>query len=246
MPPTNHWLRSAEERAKKLESYGVFWRHDGNENRPYVRLRSGLLSNGYFNGAVLSERPALLSYLVQELVLEYTLRRNDALPIPTRVIGPAMGAITLAHEVARSIDSIKNLGGEVRMSFAEKVTEVEDGKLVETGKFHFKRNPPLPGERIVFVEDTITTAGSVRKVWDATQQTLGSFIRYDPFLLVLCNRTGKSELADFEGLEIVSYVDGDFKTWKEGENPFTREGKELVPPVENAKENWDALTRAYP
>ncbi len=232
MPATDAWTRRANYRAVELEKRGVFWRHDRNPKRPYVRLRSGLISDGYFNGSVLSESPALLDYVVSELIHEYLSRKENS-RYPNRIIGPAMGAITFTHEVARQLDNRLVADGQIRMSYAEK-----DGD-----QFVFKRNPPILGEHVMFVEDTITTAGSIRKVRDATLRTLGK-ISYEEFLLVLCNRSGETRL-DFEMIEVISYVDADFRTWKEGENPFTSDGRELVPVVEDAKQNWHLLTQAY-
>ncbi len=63
------------------------------------------------------------------------------------VVGPAVGGIILAHEVARALG--------VRSIFAEKV----DGGMA------FRRGFALrPGERVLIVEDAVTTGGSVLKV----------------------------------------------------------------------------------
>lgn len=65
------------------------------------------------------------------------------------VVGPAVGGIILAHEVARALG--------VRSMFAEKA----DGGMA------FRRGFTLrPGERVLLVEDAVTTGGSVLKVLD--------------------------------------------------------------------------------
>jgi orotate phosphoribosyltransferase len=229
MPATTLWAARAHERTAELERYGVFWHHDGHPRRPYVKLRSGLISNGYFNGGVLMENPVLLERIVSDLVTEYVERKSSP-DIPDRVLGPAMGGITLAHEVARIL-GITYCRDDVRMSFAEK----------EDGEFVFKRNPPRPFEQMLLVEDTITTAGSIRKVRTAAVKLLAKPL-FVPYLLVLCNRTNETHIDE---LEIISYVDGSFKTWKEGANPFTEDGSEPVSVVENVKENWSVLTQDY-
>jgi orotate phosphoribosyltransferase len=228
---TETWREQSLERATELERRGVFWRHDTNPKRPYVRLRSGLISNGYFNGGVLAESPALLDDIAGKLVGEYADQKPLG-SLPNRVIGPAMGAITLAHDVARWIDKAYDRGGEVRMSYAEK-----DGE-----RFVFKRNPPRDGERILLVEDTVTTGISLARVCDAIYEAAPK-VSILPYVLCICNRTGTSRLS---GMDIISYLNADFNIWKEGENPFTPDGKELVPVVENAKENWSLLTKKYP
>lgn len=229
------WRTTEADRRHELQELGAFWYHDGNERRPYVRLRSGLISNGYFNGAVLCERPLYLSEFVKDLVVVYTKLDSHWLSGSIqRVVGPAMGAITLAHEVARCLEDVYRRGGyddSVHMSFAEK----------EGDGFVFKRSKPVANERILLVEDTITTGGSVLKVCNAISETAPNAVRV-PVLLALCNRSGSETL---DGMQIASLVSGDFRTWKEGENPFTPDGKEHVPVVENVKDNWNLLTRDY-
>ncbi|MDI3270743.1 MAG: orotate phosphoribosyltransferase [Bacillota bacterium] len=67
------------------------------------------------------------------------------------VVGPAMGGILLAHEVARSLGA--------RSIFTEK-----DGQ----GKMALRRGFQLhAGERILLVEDAVTTGGSLRQSYEA-------------------------------------------------------------------------------
>ncbi len=62
------------------------------------------------------------------------------------VVGPALGAVIVAHEVARALG--------VRAVF----TERKDGRMVLRRQFHIE-----PGERVVLVEDAMTTGGSLRE-----------------------------------------------------------------------------------
>ncbi|KND51819.1 MAG: Orotate phosphoribosyltransferase [Parcubacteria bacterium C7867-001] len=226
------WLETSAGRKKTLEELGVFWHHDGNPKRPYVRLRSGLISNGYFNGAVLCELPAVLDAVSHELVSEMLDgdQSRKSLSI-NRVIGPAMGAITFAHSVASAYFKINDLAPQIKMAFAEK----------EGDAFAFKRNQPLPHEQILLVEDTITTGGSLVKVIDAVRAVAPS-VQFSPNILALCNRSGKTHLGS---MKIYALVDAELKTWEEGKNPFTKDGRELVPPVEKPKDDWKLLTQEY-
>jgi orotate phosphoribosyltransferase len=64
------------------------------------------------------------------------------------VIGPAMGGVILAYEIARALGA--------RAIYAEKA---------EGGGFTLRRGFTLrPGERVLAVEDALTTGGSVRQV----------------------------------------------------------------------------------
>ena len=47
---------------------GAFWIHDHNPRRPYARLSSGLISNGFFNGDRVVRKPGLMSRAVGKLM----------------------------------------------------------------------------------------------------------------------------------------------------------------------------------
>lgn len=68
----------------------------------------------------------------------------------TAVVGPAIGGVILAYEVARALDC--------RAVFAEKT---EEGGMALKRGFELRR-----GERVLVVEDAVSTGGSVRKVLD--------------------------------------------------------------------------------
>lgn len=72
------------------------------------------------------------------------------------VVGPVTGGILLAHEVG------KNLG--TRAIF----TERENGKMALRRGFIIK-----PGERVLIVEDIVTTGGSVKEVIDVVRENGG-------------------------------------------------------------------------
>ena len=72
------------------------------------------------------------------------LFRGDRIDV---VAGPALGGVIMAYEVARALG--------VRNIFAER----EDGRMTLRRGFHVK-----PGERVLVVEDVVTTGGSVKEV----------------------------------------------------------------------------------
>ncbi len=65
------------------------------------------------------------------------------------IIGPAMGGVILSYEVARSLGA--------RALFAEPA----DGKMILRRGFRIEK-----GEKVLVVEDAVTTGGSVQKVLD--------------------------------------------------------------------------------
>ena len=134
-----------------------------------------------------------------------------------------MGGVSLSTRISEA--------GMCQSAYAEKV-----GDFLQFKRFEFSDD-----ERFLLVEDTITTGGTLHKLRDALKTVCASDPVYVSVILALCNRSGMTHL---DGVPIFSLVTPNFKTWEEGNNPFTTDGKELVPPV-HPKLNWHELTRDY-
>ncbi len=106
----------------------------------HFRLSSGLHSAGYLQSALVLQWPAQAAALGEAIG---TLVRDVA---PTVVLSPALGGIVIGHEVARALG--------VRAVFAER----QDGVLVLRRGFAL-----APADRVVVVEDVVTTGGSTRE-----------------------------------------------------------------------------------
>jgi len=104
-------------------------------------LSSGLHSEQYFQCAKVLQYPEHASKLGAEIAQRYYDQHI------TVVVGPAMGGIIIAHEVARALG--------VKCLFTEKT---ESGMQLRRG---FKVSPD---DRCIVVEDVITTGGSALKV----------------------------------------------------------------------------------
>ncbi len=118
-------------------------------------LSSGKHSEYYVQCARLFEDPATgdtVGAMVAELIKKYN---------PETIVGPAMGGIHLAYATA------KYLG--VRNIFTER--DKRTGKMALRRGFTVKKV-----ERIVVVEDVVTTGGSVKEVIDLLRD-LGADIR---------------------------------------------------------------------
>jgi orotate phosphoribosyltransferase len=106
----------------------------------HFRLTSGLHSPGYLQCARVLQYPreaeacgAAIASLVRSLGVD-------------AVLSPALGGIVIGHEVARALG--------VRALFAER----QDGSLTLRRGFGL-----TPGERVLVVEDVVTTGGSTRE-----------------------------------------------------------------------------------
>ena len=109
----------------------------------HFRLTSGLHSNGYLQSALVLQHPADAGALGAALGSKVASWRPDV------VLSPALGGVIIGHEVARALT--------VRALFAER----SDGNLTLRRGFSLK-----PGERVLVVEDVVTTGGSTRETID--------------------------------------------------------------------------------
>jgi orotate phosphoribosyltransferase len=123
--------------------------------------RSGALLDGHF---LLKSGRHAGRYLEKFLVLQHPAigvelcRRfaEELAPFaPTLVIGPTTGGVLLSFETARQ------LGGEVRAAFAEPAGE---------GRRALRRGWPIaPDERVVLVDDILTTGASLAETVEAVR-----------------------------------------------------------------------------
>ena len=113
----------------------------------HFRLTSGKHSARYIQCAQVLQHPALAGQLGEELAAKW---RDTGVET---VIGPALGGIIVAHEVARALGC--------RALF----TERENSVMKLRRGFNLK-----PGEKVLAVEDVITTGGSVREVLQVVRE----------------------------------------------------------------------------
>jgi orotate phosphoribosyltransferase len=106
----------------------------------HFRLTSGLHSPGYLQCALVLQHPVEAERCGRWLAER--VRHLDA----HAVLSPALGGIVIGHEVARALG--------VRAIFAER----QDGTLMLRRGFTLSA-----GERVLVVEDVVTTGGSTRE-----------------------------------------------------------------------------------
>ncbi|MDI6829230.1 MAG: orotate phosphoribosyltransferase [Armatimonadota bacterium] len=132
--------------------------------RGHFKLTSGLHSDIYF------EKFQVLQYpeYVEELCAEIARRFKDA--GVELVVGPTTGGVLLAYEIGKKLGT--------RGIFAEKAED--GGRVLKRG---FKINP---GERVLVVDDVLTTGGSVRDTIDVVEKNGGVLVGVG----LLVDRTG--------------------------------------------------------
>lgn len=169
----------------------------------HFELRSGLHSNQFFQCALLLQHPRIAGRLCEALVEKMKAELAD-LQVDT-VIAPAMGGITIGHDVARALG--------VRFIFVEK----EDNQLKLR---RFKINP---GERFVIAEDVVTRGGRVQETIDIVKDNGGEVAAIG----ILVDRSGGK--AEFEA-PLVSLLSIEPITYDPANCPLCEQGIELVHP----------------
>lgn len=119
----------------------------------HFKLSSGLHSEKYLQCALVLQYPDIAEKLSEELAKKFSGTHIDI------VIGPALGGVTLAYEVARAAGA-KGL-----------FTERQEGKMVLRRGFAIGKN-----EKVLVVEDVVTTGGSTREVIDVVRSLGGEVV----------------------------------------------------------------------
>jgi orotate phosphoribosyltransferase len=116
-------------------------------------LTSGLHSNRYVQCALVLQHQEAATMLGAQLAGYFKDMAVDL------VVGPALGGVLVAQEVARALG--------VRALF----TEREQGRMTLRRGFSI-----VPGERALVVEDVVTTGGSTREVIDVVAAAGGKVV----------------------------------------------------------------------
>jgi orotate phosphoribosyltransferase len=104
-------------------------------------LSSGMHSSHYVQCALLLQYPAVTERVCAALAAPF---RAEGVQV---VVGPAVGAVVLAYETARQLGA--------RALWAER----SEGRMTLRRSFTLQ-----PGERVLVVEDVVTTGGSAKEV----------------------------------------------------------------------------------
>ncbi|MDD5136763.1 MAG: orotate phosphoribosyltransferase [Candidatus Omnitrophica bacterium] len=166
----------------------------------HFKLSSGLHSENYLQCALILQHPDLAEEMAKDIAKQFEKEKIDL------VIGPALGGVTLAYEVARAL--------KVRGLF----TERQEGAMVLRRGFVIN-----PGERALVIEDVITTGGSTKEVIDVVKKAGGIVVG----VASVIDRS--SEPVDF-GVPFVSLARINVKTYQEEDCPLCRSNIPVTKP----------------
>ena len=213
----NQSLVSKVLHGKKKTAGGYHWKFAKEvfymtENEVYdLLVKTGAIMTGHF---LLSSKLHSPHYVEKFRVLEkpaYTARLCRAIAehfkdaqIET-VVGPMTGGIILAHETGKLLGT--------RAIFTERV----DGRMT------FRRGFSLhEGERVLIVEDVVTTGGSVREVIDVVKEFGGVPVA----VAMLVDRSGGK--ATFDGVPNFALLHMDVETYEPENCPLCKDGVPLT------------------
>jgi orotate phosphoribosyltransferase len=135
------------------EDYLAIFRRTGALLEGHFQLTSGLHSTQYLQCALLLQYPEYGDLIGRELASHFATDRVDV------VVAPAVGGIIVAYEAARAL--------KTKSMFTER----------EAGTMKFRRGFSLsPGDRVLVVEDVVTTGGSTRETIEAVRSAGGEVI----------------------------------------------------------------------
>lgn len=166
----------------------------------HFRLSSGLHSDRYLQSALVLQYPESAERLGQALA-----ERTRHLQ-PTVVLSPALGGIVIGHEVGRALG--------VRAIFAER----QDGALTLRRGFAL-----APSDRVLVVEDVITTGGSTRETI-AVAEAIGAQV---VGAAVIIDRGSEPPRL---GVAMQALVDLDVPTYPPESCPLCARGDAIVKP----------------
>ena len=162
-------------------------------------LSSGLHSDRYLQCALVLAQPGAAETLGKGLAAQCAEK-------PDLVLSPAMGGLMIGHEVARALG--------VRHYFTERV----DGTMILRRGFTLK-----PGEKVVVVEDVVTTGKSTKEVFEVVRAAGAKIVGA---VSVVDRSEGKSNLGvPYAALWAVSVP-----AWKPEDCPLCKTGVPAIKP----------------
>jgi orotate phosphoribosyltransferase len=169
----------------------------------HFRLSSGLHSDTYFQSALILQYPRKTMQLAEELV-----KKIKEVDIKVDVVlSPAMGGVIIGYEVGRLLN--------VRAMFTERV----NGHVALRRGFSLEK-----GEKVLIVEDVITTGVSTKEVIDSIKYMETEIVA----ILSLVDRSAGK--VNFVGVPRFSLLSLEVKSYKECECPLCKAGIRTVKP----------------
>jgi len=158
----------------------------------HFQLTSGRHSDRYFQCALLLADPRRAEQLARALAMKIEISADV-------VVGPALGAVIWAHEVARALGLASLFTERVGNAFA-----LRRGFALERG------------QRVLVVEDVLTTGGSCREVFDVIKRCGATPVG----VASIVNRSGVADPFGSDALPFWCLAEVDARSWIAAECPL--------------------------
>ncbi|MCX5678931.1 MAG: orotate phosphoribosyltransferase [Candidatus Omnitrophica bacterium] len=166
----------------------------------HFKLSSGRHSEKYLQCALVLQYPDIAEKLAKELAEKFAGTKIDL------VVGPALGGMTFAYEVARALG--------VRGIFTER-----DG-----GKMTLRRGFSIAsGEKVLIAEDVVTTGLSTKEVMDVVRAHGGAVVAVTSII-------DRSDAAPDYGVRFESLAKIKVETYEPEACPLCKAGSPAVKP----------------
>ena len=167
----------------------------------HFELTSGLHSERYLQCALLLADPQRCAVLCKEMAENFKDGEIDV------VIGPALGGIVVSYETARHLGC--------RSLFAER----------KDGEMKLRRGFTLAaGERVLVVEDVVTTGGSVQEVIDLIRAQGAEVVGVG---VIVDRSAGEVPFGDLDFKPLIRFA---IKTYEKDVCPLCQQGSKLTKP----------------
>ncbi|HKG20265.1 MAG TPA: orotate phosphoribosyltransferase [Blastocatellia bacterium] len=194
-------MNAKDENAAEIDQHLLtLFRQTGALLEGHFLLTSGLHSPRYLQCALVLQHPEHSEYAGKALASHFSGERIDA------VVAPAIGGIIVGHETARALGA--------RALF----TEREEGVMTLRRGFALS-----PGEKVLVVEDVVTTGGSTRETVEAVRRAGGEVIGAGS---VVDRSSGAANV----GVRRVALLTLDVPAYNPPDCPLCGQGLEVVKP----------------
>ena len=205
-----------------FDNYNAIWVHNGEATMPHAELTTGLCSNGFINCREVLKYTNICKKLSEQLY--YKVLREVVLRNVNLVVGSPYSAITFSYQFAA-------LSGKVH-GFTEKDPSDPKGK-----KMVWKGGLIRAEEKVLQVEELITTSSTFFEVRRAMQQANPESINFLPFVACIVHRPQNLSV-NYNGIKIISLIEKEIWSVKPEDCPLCKAGSKRLRP----RGNWAELT----
>lgn len=192
----------------------ALWLHNGDDDAPHAELTSGKCSNGFVDVLRVLKFSNLCHILAWELVKKI---QRCGLGKIDWAIGSDHAGAALSHSVAYWLNALNDF------------TEKGEHKTQRWKRFAIQ-----PEERVLQVEELVTTAGTIEAVRRGIRDGNPHPVEFAPAIACLIHR---SDIYEVEKHPIIFLAHYDIKVWEPENCPLCANGSKRVRP----KQNWAAL-----